>query len=115
MVWIYEEYFCILRALKATYLNLPNICNLKILDAGDITNTGVVLDDPNSTASSDLSLSNSKTTEPREDPEVIKQWKENQIQLLQNKDKEEEKEKELLKEQAKKELEDWYKQHSEQV
>merc|ERR1711936_616022 len=77
-------------------------------DAGDITNTGVVLDDPNSTASSDLSLSNSKTTEPREDPEVIKQWKENQIQLLQNKDKEEEKEKELLKEQAKKELEDWY-------
>ena len=59
--------------------------------------------------------SNSKTTEPREDPEVIKQWKENQIQLLQNKDQEEEKEKELLKEQAKKELEDWYKQHSEQV
>merc|ERR1712001_14093 len=84
-------------------------------DAGDITNTGVVLDDPNSTASSDLSLSNSKTTEPREDPEVIKQWKENQIQLLQNKDQEEEKEKELLKEQAKKELEDWYKQHSEQL
>merc|ERR1712038_2179792 len=83
-------------------------------DAGDITNTGVVLDDPNSTASSDLSLSNSKTTEPREDPEVIKQWKENQIQLLQNKE-EEEKEKELLKEQAKKELEDWYKQHSEQL
>merc|ERR1712141_525769 len=77
-------------------------------DAGDITNTGGVLDDPNSTASSDLSLSNSKTTEPREDPEVIKQWKENQIQLLQNKDKEEEKEKELLKE-PKKELEDWYK------
>merc|ERR1712088_787443 len=62
-------------------------------DAGDITNTGVVLDDPNSTASSDLSLSNSKTTEPREDPEVIKQWKENQIELLQNKDQEEEKEK----------------------
>merc|ERR1712018_991048 len=33
-----------------------------------------------------------KTSEPREDPEVIKQWKENQIQLLQNKDQEEEKE-----------------------
>ena len=48
-----------------------------ILDAGD-TNTGLA-DDPNSTASSDLSLSNSKTVEPREDPEVIKQWKENQV------------------------------------
>jgi len=35
-------------------------------------------DDPNSTASSDLSLSVSKQTEPREDPEVIKLWKENQ-------------------------------------
>ena len=36
-------------------------------------------DDPNSTASSDLSLSVSKQTEPREDPEVIKLWKENQV------------------------------------
>ena len=35
--------------------------------------------------------------------------------MLEDKDKEEEKEKQLMKEQAKKELEDWYKQHSEQV
>ena len=45
------EWF-VFRALTATCLKN----NLKILDAGDITNTGVVLDDPNSTASSDLSL-----------------------------------------------------------
>ena len=69
----------------------------------------------NSTASSDLSLSNSKAAEPREDPEVIKQWKESQVKMLQTKDEEEEKAKQLLKEQAKKELEDWYKQHSEQL
>ena len=72
-------------------------------------------DDPNSTASSDLSLSVSKHVEPREDPEVIKQWKEDQVKMLEDKDKAEEKAKEELKEQAKRELEDWYKQHSEQV
>jgi len=72
-------------------------------------------DDPNSTASSDLSLSVSKQTEPREDPEVIKLWKENQIKMLQEKDEDEEKAKEALKKQAKTELEDWYKQHSEQL
>merc|ERR1712141_552201 len=72
-------------------------------------------DDPNSTASSDLSLSVSKQTEPREDPEVIKLWKENQIKMLQEKDEDEEKAKEALKKQAKSELEDWYKQHSEQL
>ncbi len=77
-----------------------------IADAGD---------DPSSTASSDLSLSVSKHVEPREEPEVIKQWKENQVKMLERKDEEEEKSKEALKEQAKKELEDWYKQHSEQV
>ena len=46
---------------------------------------------------------------------MIKQWKENQVKMLQEKDKEEEKAREALKEQAKKELEDWYKQHSEQL
>jgi hypothetical protein len=34
---------------------------------------------------------------------------------LEAKDREEEKAKQILKQQAKKELEDWYKQHSEQV
>jgi len=57
----------------------------------------------------------SKQTEPREDPEVIKLWKENQVKMLQEKDENEEKAKEALKQQAKTELEDWYKQHSEQL
>ena len=35
--------------------------------------------------------------------------------MLQEKDENEEKAKEALKQQAKTELEDWYKQHSEQV
>ena len=53
--------------------------------------------------------------ETKEDPEVIKQWKEAQIIKLEAKDREEEKAKQVLKLQAKKELEDWYKLHSEQV
>ena len=43
---------------------------------------GEPADDPNSTASSDLSLSVSKKEEPREEPEVIKKWKENQVNLV---------------------------------
>jgi hypothetical protein len=35
--------------------------------------------------------------------------------MLEEKDEEEEKAKEVLKDHAQKELEDWYKQHSEQV
>ena len=46
---------------------------------------------------------------------MIKQWKEAQVIKLEAKDREEEKAKQVLKQQAKKELEDWYKQHSEQV
>jgi len=52
---------------------------------------------------------------PREDPEPIKKWKEEQTKRLENKDREEEAAQIALKEQAKKELEDWYKGHSEQL
>jgi len=88
------------------YLHLIIFIKIFFKDAGD---------DLNSTASSELSLSVSRHVEPREDPEVIKQWKENQVKMLQEKDQEEEKAREELKDQAKKELEDWYKQHSEQL
>ena len=88
------------------YLHLIIFIQIFFKDAGD---------DLNSTASSELSLSVSRHVEPREDPEVIKQWKENQVKMLQEKDQEEEKAREELKDQAKKELEDWYKQHSEQL
>lgn len=64
-------------------LKLVNNFELKCLitnlfiDGGD-GNAGII-DDPSSTASSDLSLSMSRHAEPREDPEIIKQWKEDQV------------------------------------
>ncbi|XP_047495676.1 clathrin light chain-like isoform X5 [Penaeus chinensis] len=51
----------------------------------------------------------------REEPEKIKLWREQQRLRLEEKDAAENKNKEELKEKAKKELEDWYKQHEEQV
>ncbi|XP_055693158.1 clathrin light chain isoform X6 [Lutzomyia longipalpis] len=52
---------------------------------------------------------------PMEEPEKIKKWREDQKKRLEEKDREEEKKKEELKQQAKKELEDWYKQHEESI
>ncbi|XP_030763597.1 clathrin light chain isoform X4 [Sitophilus oryzae] len=51
--------------------------------------------------------------QPREEPETIKKWREEQVKRLEEKDREEEKKKEELREIAKKELEDWYKNHEE--
>nr|XP_053643364.1 clathrin light chain-like isoform X2 [Cherax quadricarinatus] len=51
----------------------------------------------------------------REDPEKIKIWREQQRIRLEQKDAAEEVSKIELKEKARKELEDWYKQHEEQV
>ncbi|XP_037918058.1 clathrin light chain isoform X3 [Hermetia illucens] len=51
----------------------------------------------------------------REEPEKIRKWREDQKQRLEDKDKEEEKKKEELREQAKKELEEWYKHHEETI
>merc|ERR1719242_736280 len=86
-------------------------------------------DDPLSTNSSELStngdksaatnsLSTNKTKKPKEkkeDPEVIRKWKEQQVKNLEQKDEAEEEAKLLLRAQAKKELDDWYKQHAEQL
>ncbi|XP_049826012.1 clathrin light chain isoform X4 [Aethina tumida] len=54
-------------------------------------------------------------SEPREEPEKIRKWREEQIKRLEEKDKEEEKKKQELREIAKKELEDWYKNHEETI
>ncbi|XP_045111778.1 clathrin light chain-like isoform X5 [Portunus trituberculatus] len=54
-------------------------------------------------------------TIPKEEPEKIKIWREQQEVRLKEKDVAEELNKEELKEKARKELEDWYKQHEEQV
>jgi len=51
----------------------------------------------------------------REEPEKIKKWREEQKTRLEEKDLEEEKKKLELREQAKKELEDWYKHHEESI
>lgn len=51
----------------------------------------------------------------REEPVKIKKWREEQKTRLEEKDREEEKKKEELREQAKKELEDWYKHHEETI
>ncbi|KAF2883675.1 hypothetical protein ILUMI_22490 [Ignelater luminosus] len=53
--------------------------------------------------------------ESREEPEKIRKWREEQKTRLEEKDKEEEIKKEELRQSAKKELEDWYKHHEEQI
>lgn len=52
---------------------------------------------------------------PAEEPEKIRKWREDQKTMLEEKDAEEERKREELKQQAKKELEDWYKQHEETI
>lgn len=51
----------------------------------------------------------------REEPEKIKMWREEQRLRLEQKDAEEEIKKQELHESAKKELEEWYRHHAEQV
>uniref|UniRef100_A0A6P7FGS1 Clathrin light chain n=1 Tax=Diabrotica virgifera virgifera TaxID=50390 RepID=A0A6P7FGS1_DIAVI len=53
--------------------------------------------------------------EDRVEPEKIRLWREEQIKRLEEKDQEEEKKKQELREVAKKELEDWYKNHEEAI
>ncbi|EAT47991.1 AAEL000934-PD, partial [Aedes aegypti] len=50
-----------------------------------------------------------------EEPERIRKWREEQKARLEEKDREEERKKEELREQARKELEDWYKHHEEAI
>ncbi|VVC99006.1 unnamed protein product [Leptidea sinapis] len=51
----------------------------------------------------------------REEPEKIKLWREEQKKRLEEKDAEEERKKQEMLKIAKKELEDWYKTHEEQI
>ncbi|XP_058457717.1 clathrin light chain isoform X2 [Malaya genurostris] len=50
-----------------------------------------------------------------EEPERIRKWREEQKTRLEEKDREEERKKDELREQARKELEDWYKHHEEAI
>ena len=71
------------------------------------TSDPILTKDPNA----DLSMENLKIcaspVPAQEEPETIKVWREKQKQLLEEKDQKEQKMMEELKEQAKKELEDW--------
>jgi len=51
----------------------------------------------------------------REEPEKIRRWREEQQKRLQKKDEDEEKKKGEMREAARKELDEWYKNHDEQV
>jgi hypothetical protein len=51
----------------------------------------------------------------REEPEKIRKWREEQSRILEQKDAEELKRKEELKQTAKHELEEWYARYSEQL
>lgn len=57
----------------------------------------------------------SSVQQEREEPEKIKLWREEQKKRLEEKDAEEEKKKEEMIKVAKKELEDWYRTHEEQI
>jgi len=52
---------------------------------------------------------------PKEEPETIRKWREEQEQLLKEKDATEQIKMNELREQAKKELDDWYKHYEEQL
>ena len=51
----------------------------------------------------------------REEPAVIKEWREKQMELLRKKDEEEENARNRLRDEAAKELSDWYAQNTIQV
>merc|ERR1711915_928829 len=72
-------------------------------------------DEPQETSSYPEPAHSPIPTIPREEPEKIKIWREEQRIRLEQKDIAEEENKNELREKAKKELEDWYKQHEEQV
>jgi len=65
--------------------------------------------------SNNVSPSITQKPEVREEPEKIRKWREDQIKHLEEKDIAEEKKKEEWREIAKKELEDWYKNHEETI
>ncbi|XP_065080376.1 clathrin light chain isoform X2 [Ochlerotatus camptorhynchus] len=59
--------------------------------------------------------SNEVPKQVTEEPERIRKWREEQKARLEEKDREEERKREELREQARKELEDWYKHHEEAI
>ncbi|KAL7077739.1 hypothetical protein ACQ4LE_003002 [Meloidogyne hapla] len=69
----------------------------------------------NYTSSRTNENSRSQSTQPEEEPEKIRKWREQQAQMIALKDQEEETKKEELRQQAKKELEQFYAQRKTQL
>jgi len=57
----------------------------------------------------------SVVSEPREEPEKIRKWREDQKKMIEQKDADEEVKKKELREQASKELEEWYQRYRDQI
>ncbi|XP_045492069.1 clathrin light chain isoform X1 [Colias croceus] len=74
-----------------------------------------LLDDDPAPAPAPTAPAVSVFRQEREEPEKIKIWREEQKQRLEEKDAEEERKKQEMLKVAKKELEDWYKTHEEQI
>jgi len=90
-------------------LNAPNG-----LSNGDDHDLNAINNAINSAQSSDTFREETRE-EPKEEPEKIRKWREDQNRLLEEKDRDESKRKEELKQTAKHELEEWYARYAEQL
>jgi hypothetical protein len=96
------------------YSNINEINGPNVMSNGDDQHIDNNLDD----MMSDNTFNSSQSTEKyiqREEPEKIRKWREEQSRILEQKDAEESKRKEELKQTAKHELEEWYTRYSEQL
>ena len=93
-------------------LNAPNGPNG--LSNGDDHDLNAINNAINSSQPSDTFREETRE-EPKEEPEKIRKWREDQNRLLEEKDRDESKRKEELKQTAKHELEEWYARYAEQL
>ncbi|CAB3228827.1 unnamed protein product [Arctia plantaginis] len=82
---------------------------VEIPSASAFDSNGLMDEEPNQTSVF------SSMQQEREEPEKIKIWREEQKKRLEEKDAEEENKREEMLKIAKKELDDWYKTHEEQI
>lgn len=92
--------------------------NLKVGPGGDAEGSFEIVDTIGQSTEAQAQAPTESTpiaSAPKEEPEKIKKWREEQKARLEEKDAEEEKKKEEWREAAKKELEEWYKHHAEAI
>ncbi|XP_069696388.1 clathrin light chain-like isoform X8 [Periplaneta americana] len=86
-------------------------------DGFESVGIGSAVSEEDTTEAQPKLFASSAPTRPvtREEPEKIKKWREEQKKRLEEKDANEEKRKDELREGAKKELDEWYRHHEEQI